>query len=317
MSHETILYILFFVILWVSVRRDNYQHKKDKQVSINSALKETLFWICIAVVFGGLVYFLRGTQAATEYFTGYILEKSLSVDNLFVMMAIFSSFLIPDKFRHRVLYYWILWAIVLRLLFISVWTFLLSFGPIVLTIFGVIVIITAVKMLIEIRDEKEENSHHDYSQWKIAKFIQRFVPVAKDLHGHDFFTKIDGKRHATALFLALIVIELSDVLFAFDSLPAILSITQDTFIIFSSNIFAILGLRALYFVLEAIGKKLKHISYAVIAILFFVWMKMILSIAWIHIHSLISLGVILMFLTIWSIFSVRDIKKKQRQNQPN
>ncbi|MFA7284418.1 MAG: TerC/Alx family metal homeostasis membrane protein [Candidatus Absconditabacterales bacterium] len=317
MSHETILYILFFVILGVSVRRDNYQHKKDKQVSINSALKETLFWICIAVVFGGLVYFLRGTQAATEYFTGYILEKSLSVDNLFVMMAIFSSFLIPDKFRHRVLYYGILGAIVLRLLFISVGTFLLSFGPIVLTIFGVIVIITAVKMLIEIRDEKEENSHHDYSQGKIAKFIQRFVPVAKDLHGHDFFTKIDGKRHATALFLALIVIELSDVLFAFDSLPAILSITQDTFIIFSSNIFAILGLRALYFVLEAIGKKLKHISYAVIAILFFVGMKMILSIAGIHIHSLISLGVILMFLTIGSIFSVRDIKKKQRQNQPN
>lgn len=317
MSHETLLYILFFLILGVSIWRDNYQHKKDIQVTVKSALKETLFRIIIAVWFGVIVYFLRWAQSATDYFTGYILEKSLSVDNLFVMMAIFSSFYIPDKYRHRVLYYGILWAIVLRLIFISVGTFLLSFGPIVLTIFWVIVIITAIKMLIEIRNEKEENSHHDYSQWGIAKFVEKFVPVAKWLHGHDFFTKIDGKWHATALFLALMVVELSDVLFAFDSLPAILSITQDTFVIFASNIFAILWLRALYFVLEAVGKKLKHISYAVIAILFFVGIKMILWIAWVHIHSFISLWVIVMLLTIWAIFSVRDIKKQKKKQALN
>ena len=312
MNTELWLYLIFFVILLSSILRDNYQHKKDIQVTIKSALKETLFRVWIAVAFWIIVYFFRWWTATTQYFTWYILEKSLSVDNLFVMMAIFTSFYIPEKYRHRVLYYWILWAIILRLIFISVWTLLLWLGPIVLTIFGIIVIITAIKMLLEIRKEKDENTLHDHSKWWIAKFLNKFFPVAKDLDGHKFFTKINWKWHITALFIALIVIELSDVLFAFDSLPAILSISQDTFIVFSSNIFAILWLRALYFVLEAIGKKLKHISYAVIWILFFVGIKMIIGLLWIHIHSLISLWFIVMLLLIWWIFSAWDIKKKKK-----
>lgn len=312
MHHQTRLYIIFFIILIASILRDNHQHKKDVQVTIVSAIKETLFWIGIAIAFGIIIYFFEWWQATTQYFTWYILEKSLSVDNLFVMMAIFTSFYIPDKYRHRVLYYWILWAIILRLIFISVGTLLLWFGPVVLTIFGIIVIITAVKMLLEIRREKDENTLHDHSKWWIAKFIKKFFPVAKDLDWHNFFTKINWKWHVTALFIVLIVIEISDVLFAFDSLPAILSISQDTFIIFSSNIFAILWLRALYFVLEAIGKKLRHISYAVIGILFFVWMKMIIGIFGIHIHSLISLWTIVWLLLIWWIFSAWDIKKQRK-----
>lgn len=312
MNTEFWLYIIFFVILLSSILRDNHQHKKDVQVTIKSALKETLFRVAIAVVFWLIVYLFKWWQATTQYFTWYILEKSLSVDNLFVMMAIFTSFYIPEKYRHRVLYYGIMWAIVLRLIFISVWTLLLGLWPVVLTIFGIIVIFTAVKMLIEIRKEKDENTLHDHSKWWIAKFLQNFFPVAKDLDWHNFFTKINGKLHITALFIALIVIEISDVLFAFDSLPAILSISQDTFIIFSSNIFAILWLRALYFVLDAVGKKLKHISYAVIWILFFVGIKMIIWLLGIHIHSLISLWVIVTLLTIWWIFSAWDIKKKRK-----
>lgn len=304
------MYIIFFVVLTISMRWDHRQHKQDKEVSVKSALKESLFWIGIAVAFGWVVYFFEGWQPATEYFTWYLLEKSLSVDNLFVMMAIFSSFMIPDKYRHRVLYYWILGAIVLRLIFISLWSFLLSFWPIVLTIFGVIVIITAIKMFMDVRNEKEDDEEHDYSKGNIAKTVKKFVPVAKELHWHDFFVKLKGVRHCTALFLALIVVEISDVLFAFDSLPAILSITQDTFIVFSSNIFAILWLRALYFVLEAAGRKLQYISYAVIAILFFIGTKMILGIVWVHMHSLVSLAVIFWLLTIWTLFSIWDIKKK-------
>lgn len=306
------LYVLFFVILASSMARDFYRHKKDIQVSVKSALKETLFRIWIAIIFWWVIYIFKWWIATTQYFTWYILEESLSIDNLFVMMAIFSSFCIPEKYRHRVLYYWILWAIILRLLFISIWTLLLDLWPAVLIIFWIIVMITAVKMLMEIRKEKDENTLHDHSKWSIAKFLNRFFPVAKDLDWHNFFTKIDWKRHITVLFIVLIVIEISDVLFAFDSLPAILSITQDTFIIFSSNIFAILWLRSMYFVLEAIGKKLNYISYAVIAILFFIWIKMIIWFFWIHIHSLISLLVIVIFLTIWWIFSARDIKKKEK-----
>lgn len=315
MDSQIFLYIIFFVILLTSILWDNHQHKKDVQITIKSALKETFFWIGIAVFFGIIIYFFKWWVATTQYFTGYILEKSLSVDNLFVMLAIFTSFYIPEKYRHRVLYYGILWAIVLRLLFISLGTLLLGLWHIVLAIFGIIVIFTAIKMLIEIKKEKEENSHHDYSKWWIAKFLQRFFPVAKDLDWHNFFTKINGKWYITALFIVLIVIEISDVLFAFDSLPAILSITQDTFIIFSSNIFAILWLRALYFVLDVVGKKLKYISYAVIGILFFVGIKMLIWLLWIHIHSLISLWVIVSFLTIWWIFSARDIKNNKKNPQ--
>jgi tellurite resistance protein TerC len=187
------------------------------------------------------------------------------------MMAIFTSFHIPEKYRHRVLYFGILGAIVLRLLFISIGTVLLSLGEWVLAVFGGIVLITAVKMLVdESKKHRKVNAslipeeEHDYTKGGVAKFVKKLFPVHNKIEGHDFFVKINGKWFVTALFLALMVIEISDVLFAFDSIPAILSISQDVFIVFSSNIFAILGLRSLYFVLEAMGNKFQYISYAVI-----------------------------------------------------
>jgi tellurite resistance protein TerC len=258
------------------MRWDYRQHKQDKAVSIKSALWETAFWIAVATIFGGIVWIFKGNESTIQYFSGYLLEKSLSVDNLFVMMAIFTSFHIPEKYRHRVLYFGILGAIVLRLLFISVGTALLSLGEWVLAVFGVIVLITAVKMWLDERKKIQNAKHHtpeeevDYSQGTVAKLVKKIFPVHNKIEGHDFFVKIDGKWWVTALFLALVVIEISDVLFAFDSIPAILSISQDVFIVFSSNIFAILGLRALYFVLEAMGNKFQYISYAVIGILFFI-----------------------------------------------
>ena len=237
-----------------------------------------------------------------DYFSGYLLEKSLSVDNLFVMIAIFTSFRIPEKYRHRVLYFGILGAIVLRLLFISLGTALLGLWTWVLAVFGIIVWVTAIKMLIEeIKNKKEskepgnsplDQKEYDYSQTKISQFIKRIIPVHAKIEWHHFFIKENGKRYASALFLCLLTIELSDILFAFDSIPAILSISQDTFIVFSSNIFAILGLRALYFVLEAMGNKFQYLSYAVIGILFFIGVKMLLGVVDIHLSSLVSLAVI-------------------------
>jgi len=294
------------------MRRDYQQHKKDEVITIKAALKESLFRIIIACLFGIIVYRFKGGAATSDYFSWYLMEKSLSIDNLFVMMAIFTSFHIPKIYRHRVLYYGILGAIILRLLFISLGVMLLSLGTVVLTIFGVIVILTAIKMLIEIRKKTEKTDEHDYSKGGIAKLIKKFFPVAQHLDGHNFFTKINGKTHITALFIALIVIELSDVLFAFDSLPAILSITQDTFIVFSSNIFAILGLRALYFVIERIGEELTYISYAVIGILFFVGIKMIMGLFDFHISSLWSLGIIIWLLGIGAICSIISIRRNKK-----
>ena len=193
---------------------------------------------------------------------------------------------------------------------------LLSLGEFVLIIFGIIVLFTAVKMLLEVRKEKAgKNEETDYSQGKIANLMKKFMPVASELDGHNFFTKIDGKRHMTVLFLALIVIELSDVIFAFDSLPAILSITQDVFIVFASNIFAILGLRALYFVLEAVGNKWHYVNYAVIGILFFIGVKMIVGIWGFHMSSLGNLAVIFGFLFVAVCLSIWESKKRKRREK--
>jgi tellurite resistance protein TerC len=186
----------------------------------------------------------------------------------------------------------------------------------VLAIFGIIVLVTAVKMILEERKKHhhQQEEAHDYSKGGVATFVKKFLPVSPTIEGHDFFTRKDGKLFATALFLALIVIEISDILFAVDSIPAILSISQDIFIVFSSNIFAILGLRALYFVLEAMGNKWKYISHAVIGILFFIGIKMLVSFFGVHIESGISLAVILLLLAGgigYSMFVARRKKRNQ------
>jgi tellurite resistance protein TerC len=190
---------------------DYHQHKQDRAVSIKSALWETAFWIAVATVFGGVVYLFKGGESTVQYFSGYLLEKSLSVDNLFVMMAIFTSFHIPEKYRHRVLYFGILGAIVLRLLFISVGTALLSLGEWVLAVFGAIVLFTAVKMFVEewkkkkkdkadcrdnacvVQQHEQKEEEHDYSQGGVAKLVKKIFPVYNKIEGHDFFVKIDGK----------------------------------------------------------------------------------------------------------------------------
>ena len=173
-----------------------------------------------------------------------------------------------------------------------------------LVVFGVIVLLTAVKMLWEQKKEKVKEESIDYSQGRVAQLVKKLMPVSQELHGHDFFVRINGRLHVTVLFLTLVVIELSDVVFAFDSLPAILSITQDIFIVFASNIFAILGLRSLYFVLEAVGNKRKYVNYAVIGILFYIGIKMVVGIFGIHLNNFINLGVILGFLLVGVLLSI-------------
>lgn len=321
MDTHTLLYVIFIVLLISSMGREFYQHKKDKAISLSAALLETVFWIMIATIFGGVIRRLRGGEDTIQYFSGYLLEKTLSIDNLFVMMAIFTSLRIPEKYRYRVLYFGILGAIILRLVFIFLGTALLSLGTRVFAVFGGIVLLTALKMLKEeIQKQKEKKAdiphenteEHDHSQTKIAKLVKKIIPVHAKIQGHDFFIKENGKRYASALFLCLVVIELSDIMFAFDSIPAILSISQDTFIVFSSNIFAILGLRSLYFVLEAMENKFQYLNYAIIGILGFIGIKMLLNVGGIHIPSFVSLGVIMGGIGIGISTSLR----KSKQHQP-
>ncbi|TLG94117.1 TerC/Alx family metal homeostasis membrane protein [Pseudomonas edaphica] len=269
---------------------DMFTHRGDKPISLFQASAWSVFWILISFGFAGFLYIEHGPDVATLFVTGYALEKVLSVDNLFVFMAIFAWFKVPNGLRHRVLYWGILGAIVFRLIFVAIGTGLLALGPWVEVVFALIVAWTAVMMLKSGGDDEEEE---DYSQHMAYRFAKKLFPVWPKLHGHDFFVRrktleaeltkpenqglslaAKGGLFATPLFLCLVVMEVSDVLFAFDSVPAIIAVSREPLIVFSAMLFAILGLRTMYFVLEALKRYLVHLEKAVIALLFFIAIKL-------------------------------------------
>ncbi len=269
---------------------DMVTHRSDKPVSLLKASVWSIFWIAISLGFAGFLYVQHGPQVASLFVTGYALEKVLSVDNLFVFMAIFAWFKVPDNLRHRVLYWGIIGAIVFRGVFVAIGTGLLAFGPWVEVVFAVIVAWTAIMMLRAGGDDEEEQ---DYSGHIAYRFASKLFPVWPKLHGNQFFVKrkvlegeivkpenrgmslaAKGGLFATPLFLCLVVAEVSDVLFAFDSVPAVIAVSREPLIVYSAMLFAILGLRTMYFVLEALKRYLVHLEKAVIALLFFIAIKL-------------------------------------------
>ncbi|MCH5277162.1 MAG: TerC family protein [Desulfovibrionaceae bacterium] len=307
--HFLAFMVLVAICLWV----DLHAHKADEPISMRGALAWSLFWIALACGFGVYVGVSHGISHAALYFSGYLLEKSLSVDNLFVIMAIFSSFSIREEYQHRVLYYGILGALLLRMAFVAAGNSLVEFfGPWALAAFGLFVLWSAWKMWQHMRSPHEEVQ--DYSTHWSVRLTQRFLPVAHHLRGHDFFVREAVRPDepggglvwkATPLFLCLVVVELSDVMFAFDSIPAIIAITQDPFLVYTSNIFAILGLRSLYFLMAAARRYLIHLEKAVIAILAFIGLKMLLGVAGlVHLPPLVSLAVVGGLLTIGIVASL-------------
>ncbi|WP_017445414.1 TerC/Alx family metal homeostasis membrane protein [Gayadomonas joobiniege] len=287
--------ILVFVVLTVGgFFLDMYAHRADKVVPLKSAILWSLFWIGLAIAFGFYLEYRHGETVANLYFTGYALEKALSVDNLFVFMALFSWFAIPDHLRHRVLYWGIVGAIVFRAIFVAIGTSLLAFGPWVELLFAAIVAYTAVLML---KANDDDDELEDYSEHVAYKFVRKIWPAYPKLAGNRFFLNrkevetelakpennklsLDlskSKTWVTPLFLCLAVVEVSDVMFAFDSVPAVIAVSREPLIVYSAMMFAILGLRTMYFVLEAMKRYLVHLEKAVIALLFFIAAKLALS----------------------------------------
>ncbi len=285
--------ILFAAVVALSLFLDLFAHRRDEVISFKSACLWSVFWVALALAFGVYLYVHHSPEMASLFFTGYALEKVLSVDNLFVMMAIFSWFSIPGQYRHRVLYWGVLGAIVFRAIFVAIGAELMSLGPYVELLFAVIVGYTAV-MVLKKKDDEEEIK--DYSNHLAFRMVRRFFPVWPRLCGHTFFLSrekameeskrdnipIEGMGRAsslvvTPLFLCLAVIEVSDVMFAFDSVPAVIAVSREPFIIYSAMIFAILGLRSLYFVLESMSGRLVYLEKAVIVLLFFIAFKLVLS----------------------------------------
>lgn len=255
------------------------------KVSRKAALLESGLWITIALLFNAWFAYEYGTELGLEFLTGYLVEKSLSVDNLFVILLIFGSFRVPGEYQHRILFYGVLGAIVLRAIFILAGAQLLHHFHWILYIFGLILVVTAVKFLRE-TDEKIDAKEN----WSL-RLIRKFVPTTEIMHGSHFFVKENGLRKITPLFMALIVIEATDLVFAVDSIPAVFAVTQDSFVAFASNILAILGLRALYFVLADGLNELRYLKPGLAAILGFIGVKMLIA-DFVKIPSLVSLLVI-------------------------
>ncbi|MXP29343.1 TerC/Alx family metal homeostasis membrane protein [Porphyrobacter algicida] len=269
-------------------------NRKDEAMGIARSLKLSAFYIAIAMLFGGWVWFALGAQAGSEYFTGYFIEKALSIDNVFVISLIFTYFAIPPKYQYRALLWGILAVIVLRGLMIAGGAALVAEAHWVLYIFAAFLIFTGIKMVFS------SDSEADLSQNRAIRWISRHMRVTKELHGHRFIVQVPDEktgrtvRAATPLLLALVVINLADLVFAVDSVPAIFAITTDTFIVYTSNIMAILGLRALYFALAAMVHRFHYLKYALAGVLVFIGSKIFVTdflLGGAKFPPLISLGV--------------------------
>lgn len=268
----------FFVIIIASLVLDLVAHKKNEAISMKNAALWSVFWVLLSLAFAGYVWYSHGPEQSSLFLAGYLLEKSLSVDNLFVFMAVFSSFAVRDEYQHRVLYYGIIGALVMRMVFIAAGTAVLHiFEFWALTIFGMFVLWTAWKMWQESR--KEEREIEDYSHHWSVRLVGRVFPVLPSMRGERFFVREKGRLFCTPLFLCLVVIEVADVMFAFDSVPAVIAITREPFLVYTSNIFAILGLRSLYFLLAAARRYLRFLEDAVVVILAFIGVKLLLDVS--------------------------------------
>ncbi len=296
MEAQTILMILFGVVVTGFLVADlGFFNKKSHKIEFKPALYQSIFWIAISIIFGILIYFFIDKVTAIEFFSAYVTEKMLSVDNLFVIMLIFSYFNLDEKYHHKALFWGILGAIVFRGVFIGLGAYIINQFYWVLYIFGAILLYTGVKLLWQ---KKEE--HIDFKHNKLIKFAHKILPFTDTHHGGKFFIRENGKFYFTSLFMVVLMVEATDIIFAVDSIPAVFSISQNLFVVFTSNIFAIMGLRALFFLLENILHKFHHLQKGLAVILVFIGVKMLIGMFSIHISPFISFGVI-MFALVTSI----------------
>ena len=292
------LWIAFGVVVVVLLVLDlAVFHRKAHAVSMRVAAIWSAVWIALGLSFCGGVWWLLGAEKALEYLTGYVIEKSLSVDNLFVFVVIFNYFGVRPHYQHRVLYWGVLGAIVLRAIMIVAGAALVSRFNWLLYVFGAFLVFTGARLAWR-RGEPADPSRN-----LAVRLAQRMLPMTGKLYGQSFFVRVDGRSLATPMLLVLVTVELSDVMFAVDSIPAIFGITQDPFIILTSNIFAILGLRALYFLLAGFMGRFHYLDLGLAVVLSFIGVKMLIA-PWVHIGTLLSLGVVAAILTVAVVASL-------------
>ncbi|WP_455518694.1 TerC family protein [Neisseria cinerea] len=292
-----LFYGVFFTAVLLMVAVDMFSLRKNgsHKVGIKEALAWSGLWVAVSCLFAGWLYIeLAGNpgygaavakEKVLEFFTGYILEKSLAVDNIFVFLMIFGYFKVAPKYQHRVLLYGVLGALVLRAVMIFIGAALVRQFEWILYLFGAFLLYTGIRMM------KSEEDEEDLSGNRLLGVVKKIIPVGSEFHGDKFFTIENGKKIATPLFLVLIMIELSDVIFAVDSIPAVFAVTTDPFIVLTSNIFAVLGLRAMYFLLADVAERFVFLKYGLAFVLSFIGLKMLMM-HWVHIPISVSLSVV-------------------------
>jgi tellurite resistance protein TerC len=289
MDIQTLLWAVFGALIVGFLVVDlGFFNKTSHRVEFKSALYQSLFWVAMALGFGALIYFFQDKELAAQFLSAYVTEKMLSVDNLFVIMLIFSFFNLEEKYHHRVLFWGILGAIVFRGVFITAGSLIIQQFHWVLYVFGAILLYTGIKLL---NDKKEE--HVDFNNNKVIKLARKYLPFTPNHHGGKFFLRENGKFYFTSLFLTILLVEATDIIFAVDSIPAVFAISQNLFIVFTSNIFAIMGLRALFFLIENVLHRFHHLQKGLAFILVFIGLKMLAGIFHFHLSSMVSFGIIM------------------------
>ena len=305
-----LFYILVLMMLLIDLK--SFGRKGQHEVSVSEALKMSAVWIGVSLLFCAGIYWMYPSdphEKAMEFLAGYLIEKSLSMDNLFVFLTLFSFFGVQRKYQHEVLFWGIFGALVLRSIFIFAGTAMIQNFEWILGIFGLFLIYTGIKMF-----GHNDNGQVDPSKNIIVKLFKKFFPVTDQMHEDRFFVIENGKRLATPLFITLLVIETTDVASAVDSIPAVFSVSRDPFIVLTSNIFAILGLRALYFALAAVAKYFTYLKYGLGIILSFVGVKMLLALYEIDVPTPLSLLIIFGVLVLSMGLSVVVSKRKGKKN---
>ena len=297
-------------VILVMLAVDLLAHRRAHVIGAREALGWSVFWLFLGLGFGLLITVVAGAEFGAQYFSGYVIEKSLAIDNVFVWAVIFGAFAVPREYQHRVLFYGVIGALVLRGAFIAAGGVLIANFSFVLYLFGVLLIFTGIQMF------RHRNRQPDPTNSRLVGWFRSKVPHTEDFVGHRFLTRVDGRWLATPLLLVLILVEFTDIIFAVDSIPAIFAVTQEPFLVFTANAFAILGLRAMYFLLADLIPRFVYLKSGLAMVLVWVGAKMILLLWDVKIPTLLSLAVVVAIITASILFSLWATRRPDTQDDP-
>ena len=306
MDVSLIWWLGLLVGILIMLAIDLFMHRKAHIIEFREAAWWSLLWVSIGLAFGGLIWWYFGSEFGLQYFSGYIIEKSLAVDNVFVWAMIFTYFAVPREYQHRVLFYGVVGALVFRAIFIAAGSWLIASFAWTLLIFGGFLIFTGIKML------AQRNEHIDLEKSKTLRLFRRFIPTTDTYEGQKFFVRRAGRLVATPLLAVVVIVEITDIIFAVDSIPAIFAVTQEPYLVFSSNALAILGLRAMYFLLAELIHRFIYLKLGLSLVLVWVGVKMIVSHIWFKIPTAISLGLVIAIIATSVIASLMATKQNAK-----